>query len=340
MSSNLRETSAQLAAWDKRADFYSRAEQVLGPLEGGTSQALTSFWNSWEALSQSPESMTSRDQVLGAGRSLVQSLNDAHGRVTGLRGDVALDMTATVTTVNDLASGVAHLNAQIKAARASGNTANDLLDRRDTAMVELSRLAGTQTTFDADGDARVTLQGLPLVDGDRADALVVSGSPAAVHWEATGQAAAPGGELGSLVELSGPAAGDLLNRLDAIALELRDLVNATHRTGFGVDGVDGRDFFSGTGAVDISLSAGLTNTAVAASTTGAAADGNHALALGGLRSAPGSGGQTVAELLTLSKARSVWRRRTPAANETSPRLWSTTPLGCLPRQVASRSTRS
>ena len=45
VSANYRETSAQQATWDTRANFCSRAEQVLGPLDGGASQALSCpFW--------------------------------------------------------------------------------------------------------------------------------------------------------------------------------------------------------------------------------------------------------------------------------------------------------
>lgn len=297
VTANFRETSAQLSSWSARADFFSRAEQVLGPLDNGASQALTDFWNSWEALSVSPESMTSRDQVLDAGRRVAGSLNDAHRRMSNLRADVELGMVATVSAANDLIDEIAQLNAQVKAARARGDTPNDLLDSRDIALAELTRLTGAQTVFQHDGDARVTLDGLPLIEGNRATKLEVTGTPGTVVWQDSGAPAVLGGQLGSLVELAGPGTDDLLTRIDEIATELRDVVNTAHQAGFGLDGVSGRDFFSGTGAADLTIAGSLSNSMVAASASGNAADGNHALAMGGLRSATGTSGLTVVELV-------------------------------------------
>ncbi len=295
--SNHRETTATLASWNARADYYARAEQILGPLDAGASQALVDFWNSWEALSQSPESMTSRAQVLDAGRRVARSLVDAHDRVSGLRRDLGLDMVGTVADVNARAAEVADLHARIKSARAHGDTPNDLLDRRDVALADLSRLAGARTIIEEDGDARVSIDNLPLVDGHRAGSLAVGGTPPTVLWSATGAPAGVAGELGAMTELAGTGTDDLLADLDQIATELRDVVNAAHRLGFGLDGVDGRDFFSGTSAADITLAAGMTTATVAASASGATADGNHALVMGGLRTGLGASGQTMAELV-------------------------------------------
>ncbi len=297
VTANYRETAAQLAAWDARAGFFGRAEQVLGPLDEGTSQALTAFWNSWESLSQAPESATSRDQVLDSGRNLASSLNDAYRRLGDLRRDGGLEMKTVVSQVNDLARDVATLNGQIKEAVTRGDTPNDLMDKRDLALASLSRLAGAQSSFQADGDARVTLNNLPLVDSVRADTLEVTGTPPTVVWERDGSAVAAAGQLGSLAELVSTGTDDLLARLDEIASELTAVVNVAHRAGFGLDGVDGRDFFQGTGAGDIALDSALTNATIAASSSGAAADGNYALEMGGLRSVASVTGQTVAELL-------------------------------------------
>ena len=295
--SNHRQSLGQLASWSTRADFFERAEQVLGPLDEGVSQELTAFWNSWEALSQSPESLTSRDQVLNAGEQLAGQIRDAHSRVVGLRTDVERDMTATVDRLNDLTAEIANLNGQIKAARAAGSTANDLLDLRDAALAEVSELSGAVVNNEDDGDVRVTLNNMPIVQGTNAEPLAVSGTPPVVVWQASGTPAGVAGELGSLVELGGPTTDELLTRLDEVATELRDIVNTAHATGFGLDGVSGRNFFVGTGAQDLVVDAGLTNAMVAASASGAAPDGNHALAMGALRTTTGPSGSTTAELI-------------------------------------------
>ena len=297
VSANVRDTAAQAESWGTRANFFGRAEQILGPLDNGTSTALSDFWNSWEALSQSPESATGRAQVLDAGRRVADSLNDAHSAVTTLRTDLGFSLAAKATEASDLAAEVALLNGSIKEARGAGNVPNDLLDRRDQAVTKLAGLTGAQTVIESDGDARVTINNMPIVDGVGADALTVTGTPPVLVWERTGDVVAAGGELGALAELVTTGSQDILDRLDAIAVELRDVVNTAHQAGFGLDGVDGRPFFAGTGADDIGRDAGLTNDTVAASASGAPADGNHAIAMGGLRSTPGTGGETVGEMI-------------------------------------------
>lgn len=296
LQANHRQTLSQQATWGTRANFFARAEQVLGPLDSGLSQDLVAFWNSWEDLSQSPESTTSRDQVLAVGRQLATQLNLAARRVDGLRTDVGLDMAATVERVNDLTSEIARLNGQILRVRVHGTTPNELIDQRDVAMAELTQLTGATMTVEKDGDARVMVGTMPVVQGISAETFDTSGVPPVVVWASNGTPVGLTGELGALVELGGPVVDDISARLDLIATELRDLVNTTHTAGFGTDGLSGRDFFVGTDARDLAVDPALTTAMVAASAGGTAADGNHALVLGGLRSVPGPGGSTIAEL--------------------------------------------
>ena len=296
LQANHRLTLSQQANWGTRANFFERAEQVLGPLEAGVSQDLVGFWNAWEDLSQSPESTTSRDQVLAVGTQLASQINLAASRVEDLRGDVALDMSATVERVNDLTAEVARLNEQILRVRVHGVTPNELLDQRNVVMAELTELTGATMTLENDGDVRVMVGNMPVVQGVKAETFEVTGTPPVVTWSATGQTAGLTGELGALVELGGTVVDDMTARLDEIATELRDLVNTTHTAGFGLDGVSGRDFFTGTDASDLAVDPALTGSMIAASASGAPADGNHALEIGGLRSVAGPGGATIAEL--------------------------------------------
>ncbi|MFN3215436.1 MAG: flagellar hook-associated protein FlgK [Acidimicrobiales bacterium] len=295
LASNLRDQMAARSSWEARADYTSRAEGILGPLEGGMSSALSSFWNSWEALSTDPEGMTARTAVVEAGRQVATSLNDAAARLDRLEGDTVADMTATVAEINDLAGNVAALNGQIAAARSSGNNALDLLNQRDLTVRHLTELTGARATTDANGDMRVSIAGMPLVQGNSNTPLAVAPTPTRVVWP-DGSAAAPAGRLGALNEIVGAEISSLRGRIDEIAIELSDLVNTAHRAGFGLDGAAGRDFFVGTDATTLRIDPALEPAMVAASASGAPADGNHALEMGGLRNAATSTGATVNDL--------------------------------------------
>jgi flagellar hook-associated protein 1 len=295
MATNLREQMAARSSWEARAGYTSRAEGILGPLDGGLSSALNSFWNSWEALSTDPEGMTARIGVVEAGRQLATSINDAVGRLDRLRGDTATDMTATVDEINDLAGNVAALNGRIAAAKSSGGVALDLMDQRDFTVRQLTELTGARATIDANGDTRVSIAGMPLVQGSSTTPMAVASSPTRVVWS-DGSAVAASGRIGALNEIVGAEIPSLRARLDEIATGLLDVVNPAHRTGFGLDGIDGRNFFAGTDATTIRIDPSLTPAMVAASASGSPADGNHALVMGALRNAATSTGATVNEL--------------------------------------------
>ncbi len=337
LATNLRDQMASRSSWEARADFTARAEGILGPLDGGMSSALSSFWNSWEALSTDPEGMTARTAVVEAGRQLATSLNDAVNRLDRLEGDAAADIATTVAEINDLAGNVATLNGRIAAATASGGAAHDLTDQRELALRKLTELTGARAVSEPNGTMRVTIGGLPLVQGERTTPLSVVPSPTRVVWP-DGTAAAATGRLGALNEIVGGEVASLRDRIDQIATELADVVNTTHRAGFGLDGVAGRDFFVGSDARTLRVDPALDPTLVAASASGAAADGNHAVIMGGLRTAATSTGVTVNELfnglqglLGLQAAEAQRQERMSGAivDELSTQLSAS--IGCLHR---------
>jgi flagellar hook-associated protein 1 FlgK len=71
---------------------------------------------------------------------------------------------------------------------------------------------------------------------------------------------ATSGELKGLLEVRDTTIPDLIDGLNQLAVNLRDQVNAIHATGHGIDAADstGLAFFTGTGASDIAVNAGLT----------------------------------------------------------------------------------
>lgn len=295
LAMNLRDQMASRATWSTRAAFTARAEGALGPLDGGVSSALSAFWNSFENLSTEPDSMSARFMVAEAGRQLASSLNQAAAYLDRLAGDNAAELATATTQVNDVAANVASLNQRIAQAANAGSSTADLQDQREMALRELTELTGARAVTQPDGAVRVTVGAMPLVDGTTVTPLAVASSPTRVVWP-DGTAAAASGRIGALVEIETGDIADLRARIDGIATGLRDVVNTAHRDGYGLDGVDGRDFFTGAGAAGLAVDPALTETAIAASASGAPNDGNHALVMGALRNTPTAGGSTVNEM--------------------------------------------
>jgi flagellar hook-associated protein 1 FlgK len=96
-----------------------------------------------------------------------------------------------------------------------------------------------------------------------------------------------GGRLAGLLEVRDEVIPRYIARLDEIAGTLVESVNEIHRSGFGLDGLDGRDFFdpSKTTAASISVAEGIAGdpSLIAASADGSPGNADGALAVAGLR---------------------------------------------------------
>ena len=286
---------ANSAGAELTADTLARIEAALGPIDGGMTDALTAFWNSWEELSLDPTSMAARTEILGTADRLAQLIRSAsRGLDDAVSGNerTALGMLADQ---NAVLREVATLNGQILAREAMGESPNALLDQRDRHLDTLAASLGAHANVLDNGMVNVSVNGFEVVRGDVADRLDLTGSPPLVQTS-TGQAIVPGGSIGSLLVETRSFATQVGTELDSVAISLRDLVNTAHTAGFDLAGAPGLDLFTGNGAADLAVSESLTASDLAASATGSSNDGNNAIAMSGLRNTAGPDG-TIGEIV-------------------------------------------
>ncbi len=192
-----------------RADFYSRLQSVYG--EPGSTSALetsyNSFLNALQGLSTSPESASSRSAVVNAAQLLVQQLNGMSADVQSLRGDAELGLADAVGRANEAMQRIADLNRQLAAASPGASSTAALLDQRDLAIDQLSRIMDIKVISGDHNQLSVfTNTGLQLV-GLNASTLAfdAQGSVnASTQWNA--DPALRG--VGTIV-LKGPNGGDI-----------------------------------------------------------------------------------------------------------------------------------
>ncbi len=289
LDSSLRSELANSGSAQVLADSLARIEASVGPLDGNLGDALTAFWNGWEELSLDPNSDTARSLVIDASERVAQSLRDAAGGLEDARTAGANAASSLLAGQVSALQAVADLNGQIAAQRAVGETPNALLDQRDLHLDSLAKTLGATVHHLEDGTVNVSVGGYEVVRGTRVSTLSISGTPASLQ---TGEGASlvPGGEIGAHLVGVRSVADQVGTELDALALALRDAVNTQHAAGFTEAGVAGADLFSATGAADFALAVGVTIDSLAASASGAAGDGNHALEMAALRTADGGGG--------------------------------------------------
>ena len=201
----------------------------------------------------------------------------------------------SIEDVNTRADEIASLNAQISRTESGGENANDLRDKRDLLIDELSQYVDVNTIEMENGQATVFIGSLAIVDGTSSYRLGThkagAGATAVneIVWEGTKRSIKVlNGQLKGAVDLRDSVIPEYLQALDDMAEALVTNVNALHQTGYNLDGTTtGIDFFNPThiSAANISLSGDIANDVnnIAVSLSGEVGDNRNALAISDLR---------------------------------------------------------
>jgi flagellar hook-associated protein 1 FlgK len=260
-----------------------RLTQVQSALGTGTTAdlgaQLDKFWSSWQTLAANPQSASAKANVAGTAQTLAQGFNRLDGDLAGLGTQATAAVTDLLSPqgpIQPIANELAKLNGAINQAQTAGVAPNDLLDRRDLLIDNLSRYGQVSVTPDASNPGMVT------VAFGGATTPLVSGATVTMPTTAT-LAANPGGQIGGLQDVAAKIAG-YRTSLNGLAGSLITAVNGASSTAV----------FSGTGANDIA-SVATSATISAGASAGAAGDNSVALTIAAMRS--GAVGQGYAGLV-------------------------------------------
>jgi flagellar hook-associated protein 1 FlgK len=233
-----RAQNTNLGEWAARAGALDRAELGLSePGENGINEQLSKFWDAWSALStasgdQSPAKKALVEQAAGladAFKTVRSQIELAKTQAYGEYADLSRPASAGDPggEVAQIAEEIGQLNDVIKRFVTAGDIPNDLLDRRDQLLDQLSEFG--QVSVDAQTDGTIDVS---FVDKASAGTTypVVTGTASAWAGPPAGDAWSPGGRLGGLLDAAKPG-GTLdgyLATLDSIAGALPTAVNAAY----------------------------------------------------------------------------------------------------------------
>lgn len=295
-----RETNSSYGEWQARAETLEPLDTLLGePGGAGLSDLLTAYWDSWQALSNQPESAAARESVRRAGEELAFGFNDMDAELVRIEAEADSRIANGVVHVNELAGQINALNVEIGRLVQVGLTPNDLLDQRDVLIDELSEYVDiTVTEPGTDMQVTIAVNGgggpiaTPLVDsvaGVVSPLAIDAAGNATVGGVPGGGIALDSGRLKGLVDARETVIPGYRATLDTLAADIVAQVNAVHSAGYGLDGVTGRDFFDPAGvtaatiALDAAL-AGSTDVLAASATAGDVPGGSdNAIALAQLQ---------------------------------------------------------
>lgn len=229
--------SAQINKESETFGMYKERSALLGSVESifneasddAFSNSMSKMFNSFRQVSANPENTALRTAVLESVKGFVNSTNTMGNNLNKVQENINSKIDATATQINSMAKEIATLNENIGKMEIHGNPANDLRDRRDLLVKNLSKIVDIQTSEDTStGMLSITIAGAAsLVTGPKPNTLTIeraSNNAGAIIFNLVVKSASSSMNITKNVK-KGELAG-MLNVRDSIIPEFRDKMEA------------------------------------------------------------------------------------------------------------------
>ncbi|WP_438971703.1 flagellar hook-associated protein FlgK [Methylophaga sp.] len=254
LSDQVRLFTAQEEQFDTFNTFASQVEDLLASDSLSLSNGLESFFDSVQAVADDPTSIAARQVMLTEADTLANRFNTIDTQLDSFNSQVNLSLQSNVNDANSLIQGIAELNVAIlEAEGGSGASPNDLLDRRDKLINDLSELVSVKTVEQSNGSMNVFIgTGQPVVVGSSTNKLSTIFDPndSSRLQVALGQnqvditEQVTGGKLGGLLRVRAEVIDVTRAEIDTLAASIIENFNNQHTTGLTLDGNAGANFFA------------------------------------------------------------------------------------------------
>ena len=245
-----REANKELGSWTAKERTLRQIESFFNePGDNTLGNAMNRFFDAWSDLSTNPDA-TNRRALINRADELVNYFHQLARQLDDLYDAVDRDLAVVTEDINRYTAEIARLNEQIASQELAGDSANDLRDKRDLLIDQLSELIDVRTIDQPNGTATVLMGAMMLVDGNdafpvEAEVTLEDGKTQRVlKWEGTDIALDnTNGRLAGLLEARDRIIPSYRQQLDELARTIVEQVNELHRAGYGLDNTTGVDFF-------------------------------------------------------------------------------------------------
>src|SRR3954471_16201430 len=271
LDAQYRAQNTNLSDWKSRAEGLDSAELSLNePSDTGINAQLTKFWSAWSDVSKSPDDQSAKQALVQQAGALTDSIHAVRSQRVAAQ-DAANGQYTQIAgpggDVEKIATELAGLNKTISSFIANGDSPNDLMDRRDLLIDQLSQFGQVSVDQLNGGSTNVS-----FVDGTTGTKYPIVSDQTADWTGPPSGGWSPGGQRGGLLAIGKPGGtiDGYLTSMDNFADSLASAVNNAY----------GGAFFtsSAPGGATIAVEASI-QTAPASITSGSGAAGSNELAL-------------------------------------------------------------
>ena len=237
--------------WKTKSNYLKQLDSIYNePGNVNLRNDLDAFWDAWQEMSINPVERGTRLVLIERAERVNNSINQLFNQMNNMRNNLNELVANKVDRINNISSAIKDLNTEIVKQQALGQNPNDLLDKRDLLLDELSSLANVTIKNVDPNETMIYIGGRALIQGNAVSELLVQRNinnegMYDIYWQKDNvQVQFESGELKALTELRDIDLIDAINDIDTFAINLADSVNEIHRSGFGLNQETGIDFFN------------------------------------------------------------------------------------------------
>ena len=241
LNSRLRDLSSSIGSASVKSQYLKELETVFNETsESSLNNALSSFFKGINDLSQNPENMSIRSTFQEKANTLTDTFRRIVNELDQMKTFIKQSIENKVSDINTLTTNIANLNKQIALLKTKGIESNDLLDKREALLHDLSKLTNITVQTQKNGTVDVMTPGGALVSGTSATNLTfdidASGTLSITNSEKVSKYTLKSGEIKALQDFYNTTIVNYDKKLDNLASGIIKDVNRIHSEGVGLSG--------------------------------------------------------------------------------------------------------
>ncbi len=236
-----------LGEYEISSKYLRNIESIFNDLNNnGLGDRLNEFWNAWYDLSNNPSKAPERIAVIKKAQNLSEFFKYINNELEEQNKLINRDIDNIVNKINELSEEIAKLNEEIYKIEVNPqNHANDLRDKRDTLVKELSKYIDIRYVEEGNNYVIFTANGKTLVNGKFSYTLKTTFSEnnstkSKILWQGKNgdlediTESIKGGELKGLIDVRDYYLEDYKNEFNHLANTIITEVNKLHSSGVGL----------------------------------------------------------------------------------------------------------
>lgn len=241
LNNRLREMTSTVSNISTKSQSLRELETLFDETsDSGINSAMASFFESVNGLSQDTESISSRAVLLEKANTLSETFRRMPAELDQMKTFIKQNIESKVSDINILTTSILEVNKQIYSLKLKGLDSNDLLDKQELLLQDISSIINITVQFRENGTVDVVTGGGTLVSGSSTTTVVFNednaGNINITNSNKRAKFVFNGGEMKGLLDVYNTTIANYNTKVNTLAKNFISEVNKLHSEGVGLSG--------------------------------------------------------------------------------------------------------